>query len=72
MKHASLVDGKTYEIGKINDYKNNKTYDINVIMYFPTNKEIKEGLQMQIIDYYHGYYDFETTEYYIKNYIWIL
>lgn len=65
MEHISR-NGKSYEIGKINDIKTNQTYDITTIMFFPSEEEMDKGARVEMVGWYFGDYNYDTTEEYIK------
>ena len=73
MKHTSKINGKTYEIGFAMSTENGKTYndDITLIWYdSPESIEkcFSENIPPRVfVGWYFGEYDFDTTEYYVRE-----
>lgn len=67
MTHVSKIDGKEYQV-MLTHNEEGKSYDICVIMSWPTEEEYaaEECPLVQHIDFYHGDYDYNTTEDYIS------
>lgn len=67
MKHLHKISGQTFEVGQYVD--DDKTYDITIISYWKDPETQDVGSPVEIIGYYFGGYDEETTNFYIDEWI---
>lgn len=73
MKHVSKFDGCTYEISYSMSMENGKQYDDDITLIWrdsPTDPEETNGIDlpiMEMVGWYAGTYDYEDTEWYIKD-----
>lgn len=73
MKHVSKFDGCTYEISYSMSKENGKQYDDDITLIWrnsPTDPEETNGIDlpiMEMVGWYAGDYDYEDTEWYIKD-----
>ena len=56
-----------FEVGQVIDQNDGRSYDINVILQFPDDDD-DEDLEVQLVGFYFGDYDEETTNDYIDMY----
>ena len=66
MKHIHEKTGKSFEVGRLNDF-DGKTYDINVITLWDEENDFE--LEPVIVGYYFGDYEKEITDIYIDMYL---
>lgn len=73
MKHVSKFDACTYEISYSMSMENGKQYDDDIIIIWrdaPTDPNEANGVGLpirEIVGWYCGEYDYEDTEWYIKD-----
>lgn len=73
MKHVSKFDGCTYEISYSMSKENGKQYDDDITLIWrdsPTDPEETNGIDlpiMEMVGWYAGDYDYEDTEWFIKD-----
>ena len=73
MKHISIFDGCTYEISYSMSMENGKHYDDDITIIWrdaPTDPNKTNGVDLpirEIVGWYCGEYDYEDTEWYIKD-----
>jgi hypothetical protein len=74
MKHVSKFDGCVYEISHSISIENGKRYDDCVCLIWrdaPCGFDAAFDNDIpihELINWYHGDYDYDTTEHYIKDY----
>lgn len=66
MKHIHEKTGKSFEVGRLNDF-DGKTYDINVITLWDEENDFE--LEPVIVGHYFGDYEKEITDIYIDMYL---
>jgi hypothetical protein len=67
MTHLCKRIGQTFEVGEYRD--GDKTYDITIISYWKDAETQNVGSPVEIIGYYFGGYDEETTDFYIEQWL---
>ena len=67
MKHYHEKSNQYFEVGEYRD--GDKTYDITIISYWKDAETQGVGSPVEIIGYYFGDYDEETTNFYIDKWI---
>lgn len=67
MKHLHVKSGQRFEVGEYRDGE--ATYDITLISYWKDAETQDVGGPVEIIGYYFGGYDEETTNFYIDQWI---
>lgn len=73
MKHISKFDGCTYEISYSMSMENGKQYDDDITIIWrdtPTDPNETNGIDLpirEIVGWYCGEYDYEDTEWFIKD-----
>lgn len=65
MKHLHKRSGHYFEVGSYTD--GDRTYDITVISYWKDPETQDVGSPVELIGYYFGDYDEETTDFYIDR-----
>lgn len=67
MRHLHVKSGQVFEVGEYRDGE--ATYDITIISYWKDADTQGVGSPVEIIGYYFGGYDEETTDFYINQWI---
>ena len=62
MKHIHQKTGLEFEVGTLGDF------DMTVITFWP-NEDEDELVSPEIVNYYFGEYDSESTDHYIDDYL---